>query len=177
MCPRNDPSSSSAAQPRPLAGSLSSFALPGELHARALVTLAAPTIHPPLDSDEPKVAAPVRAKLYEAGPQQVDRLSIPQVHLHDPSRTGHAHCCSSRSSASTRDDRSASPPLARRLSGPPSAIGRVRLRRDAGLWTVGWRLRLCGCTRDPRPRWRRRSVGCAPRTSAWPATPGRRWAS
>src|SRR6266700_4881136 len=100
-------------------------AFPGELHARAPVAPAVPTIHPTLDGDEAEVAGLVGANLDEARPQQVAGLGIPQVHLHDPPRTGHAHCRSSASRSWDLDAprRTRLPALARRLPGMPSAAG------------------------------------------------------
>src|SRR6266498_4504243 len=66
-------------------------AFPGELDTRAPIALAAVAVHPPLDGDEPEVAGPVGAELDMARPDEVDSLSIPEVHLHNPPHTVHVH--------------------------------------------------------------------------------------
>jgi hypothetical protein len=97
MCPRNESSLSSAAQPRPLAGSPSSSpSQANSTHGRPSCWPWWQSIHP-LHGDEPELAAAVGAELDEAGSQEVDGLRIPEVHLHDPPGTGHAHRGSSES--------------------------------------------------------------------------------
>src|SRR6266545_6054671 len=66
-------------------------AFPGELDTRAPIALAAVAVHPPLDGNEPEMPGPVGAELHVAGPEEVDSLSIPEVHLHNPPHTGHTH--------------------------------------------------------------------------------------
>jgi hypothetical protein len=107
-------------------------AFPGELDARAPVTLAVVAIHPPLHGDEPELAAPVGAELDEAGSQEVNGLRIPEVHLHDPPGTGHAHRGSSESRITTA------------ATGAASRLARsLRTSRARGLvfispWVLGY---------------------------------------
>ena len=74
MRPRSEPSSSSTAQPRPLAGSHSSFPSPGELHTRPPVPLHLAAVHLPLDGDEAETAGAVLGELDERGRHEVQGL-------------------------------------------------------------------------------------------------------
>jgi len=65
------------------------MALPAELDVRASRALLVAAVHPALHSDEPQPAGLVLAKLDEGGPHEIDRLSVPELHLDDPPAAQH----------------------------------------------------------------------------------------
>jgi len=91
MCPRSEPSCSSTAQPRPLA--LSPSSSPSQLNS----THGRPSRRPWAQSIQPSTAMNRKLPVWSAwssmkgGPHEVDRLEVPEVHLHDPPPTRRVH--------------------------------------------------------------------------------------
>lgn len=120
--PSREPSAVGVAQPRPLAGSLSSLpshenSMPGR-PSRSTSRMSAPA----LDSDEPEVAVVARSDLDERRAQEVDGVLIPKLHLDDAPAALEAHRSSlgpCRSNPVTR--RPTSPCSIRTGSRSPSA--------------------------------------------------------
>jgi hypothetical protein len=65
--------------------------VPAELDVGAAVAFGRAAVHPATDSDEAELAGPVPSELDEAGFEEVDRIAVPQVHLHDPPSAGQGH--------------------------------------------------------------------------------------
>ncbi len=90
MWPRNEPSCSTNAQPRPSAGSHSSKPSQKNSTLGAIARCMSP-VNPTLDRDEPETAHAVWFELDEARSDQVHILQGKQIHLHDPPPT-HRRC-------------------------------------------------------------------------------------
>ena len=66
-------------------------AVPAELDAGAAVAFGTAALHPATDSDEAELAGFVPCEFDEAGFDEVDRIAVPHVHLHDRPSTGQRH--------------------------------------------------------------------------------------
>ncbi len=71
-------------------------AVPAELDASAAVVFGSAAVHPAMDSDEAELAGSVLGELDEARFDEVDRIAVPHVHLHDPPSAGQGHWSSTR---------------------------------------------------------------------------------
>jgi hypothetical protein len=71
-------------------------AVPAELDAGAAVAFGTAAIHPATDSDEAELTSPIPGELDKARFEEVDRIAVPHVHLHDPPSAGQRHWSSSR---------------------------------------------------------------------------------
>jgi hypothetical protein len=67
------------------------FAVSAELDAGAAVAFGTAAVHPATDSDETELAGPLPGELDEARFDEVDRIAVPHVHLHDPPSAGQGH--------------------------------------------------------------------------------------
>ena len=72
------------------------LAVPAELDAGAAVAVGTVAVHPATDRDEAELAGPVPGELDEARFEEVDRIAVPHVPLHDPPSAGQRHWFSTR---------------------------------------------------------------------------------
>jgi hypothetical protein len=63
-------------------------AVPAELHGGAVAAFGGSAVHPAADSDEAELAGPVAGEVDEPRFDEVYRVAVPQVHLHDSPSTG-----------------------------------------------------------------------------------------
>jgi hypothetical protein len=71
-------------------------AVPAELDAGVAVAFGTAAVHPATEGDEAELAGPVPGELDEARFKEVDRIAVPQVHLHDPPSARQRHWSSTR---------------------------------------------------------------------------------
>ena len=76
-------------------------AVPGEVDGASAVPPSVPTVHPPVDSDEAKLTA-LALELDHSRPKEIDRLSVPEVHLRDAPLAGDVDLCCGSGLGSTR---------------------------------------------------------------------------
>ena len=62
-------------------------AVPGEVDAGPAVPLPVPAVHPPIDGYEAELTA-LALELDEGGPEEINRLLVPDVHLRDAPLAG-----------------------------------------------------------------------------------------